>query len=918
MTLLQDYTLQDGKYRILKVLGQGGFGITYLAIQVRLDRKVAIKEFFMKDFCERNETTSQVTLGTAGSREKVNLCRMKFLKEAQHIAKLNHPNIIRIIDVFDENSTSYYVMEYIEGGSLSNKLGTTGLSMSDATRYILQVAEALKYIHKKNIAHLDIKPSNIMLNGNDEIVLIDFGVSKQYDFLTGGQTSVSPVGRSSGYAPLEQYDPNGVKDFSPQTDIYSLGATYFKLLTGITPLNAFGITKDFLQEKLKAKGVPTAVISIICKSMEKSKENRFSDVSSFIEGLNSISLLVDNSSDKKNENIAYKQYEEGTAVMPSQEEIDNLVKCRIIDYNTRRYESAFEGFSEYAKMGNATAQYYLGKMYYEGRCVGGSRNNAIAAEWYRKSAEQGNAEAQYSLGSMYENGEGVSKDLDKAVEWYRKSAEQGYADAQYNLGKIYEDCSGVFLDYGKAVLWYQKAAEQGHVCAQCNLGKLYYYKFKCDDKVKCYAEAAGWFRKAAEQGDVTAQCQLAYMYFLGEGVSQDYVKAVEWYRKAAEQGTSEAQYRLGEMYEQGRGISRDYAKAVEWYRKSAEQGNAKAQCQLGCMYRYGSGVSQDYAKTVELYLNSAEQGCADAQRYLGEMYERGFGVSQDYAKATEWYRKSAERYRKSAEQGDAEAQYNLGKMYEEGSGVSKDSTKAMEWYQKSVEQGNAKAVGWYLKSAEQGNATAQCQLGDMYIKGSGVSCDDAKAVEWYRKSAEQGNATAQYRLGNMYINGIGVSRDDAKAAEWYRKSAEQGYVCAQCDLGLEYFSGKSYKDAFYWFNKAATQGDCTAQKKLGDMYFNGYGLDIDYNKAFFWYNKAANQHSDSAIMMLGHMYYHGCGINKDYSKALFWYSKMILPPKGVLLNMAYIYEFGGYGVIPSIDKAAKYRRKSVEAFNFVI
>lgn len=287
MTLQQDYTLQDGNYRILKVLGQGGFGITYLAIQVRLDRKVAIKEFFMKDFCERNETTRQVTLGTAGSRGTVNSCRKKFLKEAKHIAKLDHPNIIRIIDVFDENSTSYYVMEYIEGGSLSNKLGTTGLSMSDATRYILQVAEALKYIHKQNIAHLDIKPSNIMLNGNDEIVLIDFGVSKQYDFSTGGQTSVSPVGCSSGYAPLEQYDPNGVKDFSPQTDIYSLGATYFKLLTGITPLKASKITKDFLQENLKAKGVPTAVISIICKSMEKLKENRFSDVCSFIEELNS-------------------------------------------------------------------------------------------------------------------------------------------------------------------------------------------------------------------------------------------------------------------------------------------------------------------------------------------------------------------------------------------------------------------------------------------------------------------------------------------------------------------------------------------------------------------------------------------------------------------------------------------------------
>ena len=919
MTLQQDYTLQDGKYRILKVLGQGGFGITYLAIQVRLDRKVAIKEFFMKDFCERNETTSQVALGTAGSREKVNSCRKKFLKEAKHIALLNHPNIIRIIDVFDENSTSYYVMEYIEGGSLENKLGTTGLSMSDATRYILQVAETLKYIHKKNIAHLDIKPSNIMLNGNDEILLIDFGVSKQYDFSTGEQTSVFPVAFSSGYTPLEQYAPDGVEKFSPKSDIYSLGATYFKLLTGITPLKASEITKDFLQENLKAKGVPTAVISIICKSMEKLQENRFSDVSSFIEELNSISLQVADSSDKKDENIAYKQNEEGTAVMPSQEEIDIWVKNVISgEYNTGRYERAFEYFSEYAKMGNATAQYYLGKMYYEGQCVGGSRNYAIAAEWYRKSAEQGNAEAQHSLGSMYENGEGVSKDLDKAVEWYRKAAEKGASEAQYRLGEMYEQGRGISQDYAKALEWYRKSAEQGNVCAQCNLGKLYYYKFKCDDKFKCYAEAVGWFRKAAEQGDVTAQCQLAYMYYLGEGVSQDYVKAVEWYRKAAEQRASEAQYRLGEMYEQGRGISQDYAKALEWYRKSAEQGNAKAQCQLGCMYRYGSGVSQDYAKTVELYLKSAEQGNADAQRYLGEMYELGFGVSQDYAKATEWYRKAAERYRKSAEQGDAEAQYNLGKMYEEGSGVSKDSTKAMEWYQKSVEQGNAKAVGWYLKSAEQGNATAQCQLGNMYIDGSGVSKDRTKAVEWYRKSAEQGNATAQYRLGNMYKNGIGVSRDDAKAAEWYRKSAEQGYVCAQRDLGLKYFRGKSYKDAFYWFNKAATQGDCTAQKKLGDMYFNGYGLDIDYNKAFFWYNIAANQHFDSAMMMLGHMYYHGCGINKDYSKALFWYSKMILPPKEVLLNMAYIYEFGGYGVIPSIDKAAKYRRKSVDAFNFVI
>lgn len=576
MTLQQDYTLQDGKYRILKVLGQGGFGITYLAIQVRLDRKVAIKEFFMKNFCERNETTRQVTLGTAGSREIVNSCRKKFLKEAKHIALLDHPNIIRIIDVFDENSTSYYVMEYIEGGSLSNKLGTTGLSMSDATRYILQVAETLKYIHKKNIAHLDIKPSNIMLNGNDEIVLIDFGVSKQYDFSTGEQTSVSPVACSSGYAPFEQYDPNGVKDFSPQTDIYSLGATYFKLLTGITPLKASEITKGFLQENLKAKGVPTAVISIICKSMEKLKENRFSDVCSFIEVLNSISLHVDDSSDKKDENIAYKLYEEGTAVMPSQEEIDNWVKYRIKDYNSGRYDSAFEGFSEYAKKGNATAQYYLGKMYYEGQCVGGSRNYDKAAEWYRKSAEQGDADAQYELGCMYYDGKGVSRDYAKAAEWYQKSAEQGNAAAQFSLGYMYNKGEGVSKDYAKAVEWYLKFAEQGDPFFVHAIDEQLDFMYSFIGVSQDYTKAGEEFRKSAEQGNTIAQYYLGRMYKNGRGVSQDNAKAVEWYRKSAEQGYVDAQYGLGYMYHNGIGVSKDHTKAAEWYSKAAKGGNVRA------------------------------------------------------------------------------------------------------------------------------------------------------------------------------------------------------------------------------------------------------------------------------------------------------------------------------------------------------
>ncbi|MCQ2384552.1 MAG: SUMF1/EgtB/PvdO family nonheme iron enzyme [Paludibacteraceae bacterium] len=129
-------TLQSGKYRIEKVLGQGGFGITYLAEQTMLGRQVAIKEFFMKELCERDESTSHVTFGTEGSRETIGRFREKFLKEARNIARLNHPNIIGIIDIFEENGTAYYVMEYAANGSLADKVKLNGyLSEPVATNY---------------------------------------------------------------------------------------------------------------------------------------------------------------------------------------------------------------------------------------------------------------------------------------------------------------------------------------------------------------------------------------------------------------------------------------------------------------------------------------------------------------------------------------------------------------------------------------------------------------------------------------------------------------------------------------------------------------------------------------------------------------------------------------------------------------
>ena len=279
MELKKGTILQGGKYEIIRSLGQGGFGITYLAEQVLLRRTVAVKEFFMKDCCERDATTSQVTVGTGSQRELVNKFRGKFIREAQMMASMNHPNIVRVLDVFEENGTAYYVMDHLPGGSLSDKVKRDGpLSEHDAMLYINDISSALAYIHAHNTVHLDVKPSNVLLDGNGRAVLIDFGISKHYDD-AGEQTSSTPVGISKGFAPLEQGRDGDVSQFKPSTDIYALGATLYYLLTGNIPPEASMVNEDGLE---RPTGISDRVWTAIERAMQPRRKDRPQSIGHFL------------------------------------------------------------------------------------------------------------------------------------------------------------------------------------------------------------------------------------------------------------------------------------------------------------------------------------------------------------------------------------------------------------------------------------------------------------------------------------------------------------------------------------------------------------------------------------------------------------------------------------------------------------
>ncbi|MXX06074.1 MAG: protein kinase [Gammaproteobacteria bacterium] len=668
--LPRGYRLHE--YRIVRVLGAGGFGITYLAQDTHLDKPCAIKEYLPKEFALRADGSTVLPLSET-KNEDFNWGLERFLDEARVMAQFSHPNLVGVSRFFLANGTAYIVMDYVEGESLTAFLNREAPLTEAALRRILEpLLDALAIVHAEGILHRDIKPDNILLCGDGRPVLLDFGSARM---ALGELSHTLTAILTPGYAPVEQYsDGKTAKSKQgPYTDIYALGAIAYRGLTGEKPQDATERVLDDQMPKLADgahPGVSKAFLSGVDDSLLLRPTERPANVESWIAMLGWADAV-----DTEEEIEIPSDREE----RPSETQISS-------DPSTDGTVGLEERTLRIAASSLGVLLVLLGVLVF----IPLSDDSEVPD--YRASAtdvsdDRASATAVATHSDTAGNLEAGDED------YFRIDVSEAGSLEIYSTGDI--DTLGALLDGNGTELVSNDdgGTSRNFLIVRDVSADTYFvvvdgYSSDTAGDYSLHARFVGdefaQLVDAARDGDAESQFNMGIKYELGDGVPQDPLEAARWYRLAAEQESRSAQFNLGLLYINGQGVAEDATEAARLFRLAAEQGLARAQTSLGALYESGRGVAEDATEAARWYRLAAEQGNAIAQTSLGLLYQNGRGMAEDAAEAARWYRLAAE-------QGDAIAQLNLGNLYLDGRGVAEDAVEAARWYGLAAEQGNARA-----------------------------------------------------------------------------------------------------------------------------------------------------------------------------------------------------------------------------------
>lgn len=878
-----------GNYRVLRLLEQDDSGFAYVVELVNSEddllaqsSRYVLRECFPAGLASR-EADSVVPK----DEDRWKMVLADFLKEAQKLGELHHPSIVPVLRIFKTKGTAYYVSPYLGEDTADMQQSPRDVAGAQCVMlWMKNLLQALQYAHSKGICHRDIRPEHLVVTQDGALTLIGFG-------------SALALNNTSDYAAPEQLVLNGRAD--ELSDIYAVGATFYRLVTGEVPPSAK--TESFVPLAKQSKWrklYGRSFLELIDKALQRKPEERWPSAAACLEQLQpkerqsgcavwscaALSMLLLGGAVAGTvvwQRDALMEY----AVAHQQPTLSQMMLAIGADADKALPQAADSGQTDIVRLllaRGANGVNALVQAVREQRVDAVRTLLAAGVDPLQPSASGYNA-----VDAAYEGDNEAIREIfatNRKVNARRKLQALGIAPEQYNEqfaeavvqnnDEMVEmlEAAGVGAEgfykaamlcreknHPSALVWCIRAAAQGYPQAQLHYGECLE---QGRDTKKDTAAAAEWYRKAAVQGYREAQFRYAECLAKGIGVKVDLKTAAEWYRKAADQGQPEACFKIGDSLEYGRGTAKNLPEAVKWYRKAADTGHVGSQNRLARCYEKGIGTNKDHAKAFAYYRKAATAGNADGLHHLGVCYAKGIGVTQSYPAAFSWYTKAAEK-------GHAEAQNLLGVYYINGRGVEKNPTKAVEWYLKSAKQGyspaqnslgwcyengqgvakhDAESVMWYRRAAEAGHAVAQNNLALCYEQGRGVSKDVAKAADWYAKSAVQGYAAAQTNLGWCYERGIGVKANAAKAVEWYSKAAKQGHAVACYNLALCYEYGRGVKKnpvtAAKWYTQSAEKGYASAQRALGWCYASGFGVKRDRNKAKQWYTKAAAQGDTSA------------------------------------------------------------------------
>jgi serine/threonine protein kinase/TPR repeat protein len=576
-----------GPYQILEELARGGMGAVFKALDPQ-GNTVAIKVLL-------------------SGKEASPAQRARFDREARALAKVNHPNVVRLLDVGEHGGGPYLVMDFHEEGSLEDALKKTLLSPECAARLGSQLAAGLGAVHSQGVLHRDLKPDNVLFSLNGAALLTDFGLAKDLNRESETQRLTKTgifLGTPGFWAPEQA--SGRIQECGPATDVYGLGAVIYAALSGRPPIIGAGLiailaaTADERPPPLCSlrPEVPRDLESVVMRCLEKEPSARW-------QSARELRLALDACLHAS----PAPSRQELAAPLLAVIAVVAVVSGGLLatgpwnDQSSPTQPSATQPSATQPPPTQPTPS--AQSLYDRGVAAFDAQRFGASAELFRRAADRGHPGGMVRLASMLRMGQGAPKDEAQAVRLQRRAAELGNPVGMYNLGiSLANGSSGLAVDRAQAAEWFRRAAAKGYTSAMLDLGIML---MTGQGVARNEGEAIQWIRRAAEAGDARAMTSLGTATARGQGVPEDKAQALLWFRRAAEAGSAQGMYNLAQGLQEGHSGTKDETQALEWLRRAAEKGYSPAMFSLALSLGKGVGVPKD-EKQALIWLRRAATG----------------------------------------------------------------------------------------------------------------------------------------------------------------------------------------------------------------------------------------------------------------------------------------------------------------------